>query len=89
MSVEEFVDDLKNIEIDGTSEGCFIIFCKWKQDSNLTYSQTFETKESLVLSASKIDKGVFEQQHIVVAYVNPNWNQPYFELLNTEDYYDE
>ena len=86
MTVEEFVNDLKETEIDKTTEGCFLIFCKWKKDSDWTYSQTFESKESMLHSASGINEDVFKRQHIVVAYVNPNWIQPYFELLSTEDY---
>ena len=95
MTVEEFVNDLKETWIDeardasGKSEGCFLIFSKWKDDVNLSYSQTFDSKDSMLLSASQINQDVFDRQHVCVLYLNPNWNQPYFELLNTEDYYDK
>ena len=95
MSVEEFVNDLKDTWIDedrdasGNLEGCYLIFCKWKDDENYSYSQTFTSKDSLLTSASQINPDVFARQHIQVLFLNPNWNQPYFELLNTEDYYDE
>ena len=95
MTVEEFVNDLKETWIDethdvsGKPEGCFLIFGKWKDDEKLSYSQTFDTKDSMLLSASQINQDVFDRQHILVLYLNPNWNQPYFELLNTEDYYDK
>ena len=95
MTVEEFINDLKNIEIEETRdaggglEGCYVIFCKWRYDTNWTYSQTFTSKDSLLTSASQINPDVFARQHIQVLFLNPNWTQPYFELLNTEDYYDE
>tara|TARA_E500000178_G_C16857919_1_gene678260 strand:- start:2 stop:289 length:288 start_codon:yes stop_codon:yes gene_type:complete len=95
MTVEEFVNDLKETWIDeerdasGKPEGCFLIFGKWKDDEKLSYSQTFDSKDSMLLSASQINQDVFDRQHILVLYLNPNWNQPYFELLNTEDYYDK
>ena len=57
MTVEEFVNDLKNIEIEetrdasGSLEGCYVIFCKWRYNTNWTYSQTFTSKDSLLTSA--------------------------------------
>ena len=95
MTVEEFINDLKNIEIDetrdagGNLEGCYVIFCKWRHDTNWTYSQTFDSKDMMLTAASQFNQDVLNRQYVIVAFVNPNWGQPYFELLNTEDYYDE
>ena len=95
MTVEEFINDLKNIEIEetrdagGNLEGCYIIFSKWRYDTNWTYSQTFDSKDMMLTAASQFNQDVLNRQHVIVAFVNPNWGQPYFELLNTEDYYDE
>ena len=85
--IDELID-VNDYNNSGGTNGLYLLFSQWKEDSFWSFVQSYLTKEGFVNMIKTSDKEILEKQNLKLMFANGNTHE-FIELFNTKEVDDD
>jgi len=82
------VEEVNTKNTSGGTNGLYLLFTQWKEDTFWTFVQSYLTKEGFLHMIKNSNEEILERQNLKLMFANGNTHE-FIELFNTKEVDDD